>query len=108
MLMTGFDTSCGRCKKGTLILVGRAGRVVRSGGADVAVPGNFMIPTCDHCGAERFDAAMAKALDAALTQARLIALRSADTVEMDVRVDERPALQTSVPYLARPAATRTS
>ncbi len=90
-IMVNVDTSCTACKKGTVILVGRAGRVMRRYGADVEVPRDFLIPTCDHCGAERLDAAVEAALDAALAKARLMALRAAETDEMDAIADDPPA-----------------
>jgi hypothetical protein len=80
MLTIAFDTRCTACNKGTLILVGRPGRVVRHEGVDVEVPRDFLIPTCDHCGADRPDV---NELMAALAKSQLMALRSAETQEMD-------------------------
>jgi hypothetical protein len=83
MLTTVIDTRCTACNKGTLILVGRPGRVVRHDGIDVEVPRDFLIPTCDHCGADRLDMAQKNELAAALAKSQLVALRSAPTQEMD-------------------------
>jgi hypothetical protein len=82
--MIAGETRCPACRTGTLILVGRPGRVVRHGGVDIAVPRDFMIPTCVQCGFDRLDAAQADALAAMLVEgARLMALRVAQTEEMD-------------------------
>jgi CheY-like chemotaxis protein/tRNA A-37 threonylcarbamoyl transferase component Bud32 len=61
---------CATCGRGTLLLVGRPGRVVWRDGAAVEVPRDFLIPTCDQCGAEKLDA--------------MWALRSARTEKMEI------------------------
>ena len=84
MLTTAFDLSCPACNRGTLILVGRPGRVARLDGVDVDVPRDFLIPTCDHCGTDRLDPALTNELAAALAKSRLVALRECSTEEMDL------------------------
>ena len=70
-----------------LLLIGRPGRVVCHEGIDVAVPTDFMIPTCDECGAERWDAERHAALATAVQAARVLARRMAETQEIDVTAD---------------------
>jgi hypothetical protein len=88
MLVKGLDSGCPACKRGTLILVGRAGRVVSLDGTLVAVPSNFMVQTCNECGAERWDAGIVSELKAAIEAARIFALRTAATAEMESFPDD--------------------
>jgi hypothetical protein len=83
MLTSALDTRCPACNQGTIILVGRPGRIARLDGADVEVPRDFLIPTCDHCGADRLDPALANELVAALAKSQLVTLRVCETQEMD-------------------------
>ena len=46
VLMTGPDIRCSKCNRGSLLLVGQAGRRVQVEGASVEVPRDFLIPTC--------------------------------------------------------------
>ena len=58
---------CHECGVGHVQLLARPGRLTQHRNmANLAVPANLEIPTCDHCGAEWFDAATAKRVDAAL------------------------------------------
>jgi CheY-like chemotaxis protein len=75
---------CTRCKRGSLLLVGQAGRKVRIDGATVDVPRNFLIPTCDHCGVEQLDQEWRASLAVAAANARVAALRSVGTEEMEI------------------------
>ena len=84
------EITCGQCHQGTLVLVGRPGRVVQLDGVVVAVPRDFLIPTCDQCGAETIDPAREAALAAAIATARLSGLRSAYTDKMSA-LDVAPA-----------------
>jgi hypothetical protein len=85
MLMQGFDTRCTECQQGTLLLIGRPGRVLRYEGLEMTVPRDFLIPTCDHCGAERIDSQTAQSLASAHSKARRD-LWAEETQEMDVLV----------------------
>src|SRR5216117_4018364 len=85
-----LEITCGQCHQGTLVLVGRPGRVVQLDGVVVAVPRDFLIPTCDQCGAETIDPAREAALAAAIATARLSGLRSAYTDKMSA-LDVAPA-----------------
>ncbi|MCU1278559.1 MAG: hypothetical protein JWM53_2105 [bacterium] len=80
--MSGFDDSCTACRRGTLLLIGRPGRVLWRQGVAVHVPRDFLIPTCDHCGAEQLDPQREATLTEAAVHARMSALRSAHTEKM--------------------------
>jgi hypothetical protein len=54
---------------GGLVDVARPGRMIPFRGAQVEVPAQLEIPTCDRCGAESLDAPSAARLDAALFSA---------------------------------------
>jgi hypothetical protein len=83
MLTSALDTRCSACNRGTVILVGRPGRIARLDGVDIEVPRDFLIPTCDHCGVDRLDGRLLNELAAALAKSPLMALRAVETQEMD-------------------------
>lgn len=60
---------CPSCGSGVLVDVARAGRFVPFRGADVELPSDLAIPTCDRCGAESLDPETAARLDALLFRA---------------------------------------
>lgn len=61
------ERRCLECGQGTVKLLARPGRRTRHRNlANLAVPATLEIPTCDHCGAEWFDAATAKRVDAVM------------------------------------------
>lgn len=78
------EIRCSKCKRGSLLLVGHAGRRVHVDGASVEVPSDFLVPTCDYCGAEQLDEAWKSSLVQAAGNARVAALRSARTEKMGV------------------------
>jgi hypothetical protein len=59
---------CAQCGKGTVRPVAREGRREFYKTMEVSVPGDFAIPTCDHCGEEWLNASQTTALDAALEE----------------------------------------
>src|SRR4051794_23567454 len=82
--MTSRDVSCSQCQRGSLILVGQAGRKVRIDGATIEVPRDFLIPTCDHCGVEQLDERWKASLAVAVANARVAASRSVRTEKMGI------------------------
>jgi hypothetical protein len=62
-LATVVEPPCPQCRVGSLQPVARAGRKVPFRGVELAIPDDFVIPTCDHCGAEELDPASAARLD---------------------------------------------
>jgi eukaryotic-like serine/threonine-protein kinase len=82
--MSGLVTACSKCNRGSLLLIGRPGRVFRREGLSLKVPRDFLIPTCDQCGAEQLDEEREASLAAAIANARVSALRSAHTEKMDI------------------------
>ena len=93
--MTAMDIRCLRCERGTLVLVGQAGRSVRIDGASVEVPRNFLVPTCDHCGVEQLDDEWRASLKVAVDNARVAALRSVRTETMGIIAAAPPVWPTS-------------
>ena len=84
MMTPAEDIRCSRCKRGSLLLVGHAGRRVQVDGGDVDVPTDFLIPTCDRCGAHHFDDELKASLFRATANARVSALRAAHTEKMGI------------------------
>ncbi|MCU1282856.1 MAG: Serine/threonine-protein kinase PknA [bacterium] len=82
--MTGPDVSCPKCKSGSLLLVGQAGRRVQIDGATVELPRDFLIPICDQCGVEQLDNDRKALLAGAVANARVAALRSVRTEKMGI------------------------
>ncbi|HWE27521.1 MAG TPA: serine/threonine-protein kinase [Polyangia bacterium] len=99
--MSATEISCPKCKRGSLLLVGQAGRRVQVGGASVEVPRDFMIPTCDHCGAEQLDEQWKASLVAAVDNAKVATLRAARTEKMGIIAPavraEAPAVRAEAP-----------
>ena len=83
MTETG-DVRCSKCQRGSVLLVGQAGRRVVIDGASVAVPRDFLIPTCDHCGAEHLQDQWKSSLFKAVANERIAAIRSARTDKMGI------------------------
>ncbi|MDB4967835.1 MAG: Serine/threonine-protein kinase PknA [Myxococcales bacterium] len=96
------DASCPTCNTGTLLLVGRPGRVVSHEGAPVEIPRDFLIPTCSDCGREKLEDELARALSELLANSGVAAGRSALTEKMAVLQPPRPVDATLT--FARPAA----
>src|SRR3954462_14042483 len=88
--MSGADTSCTKCNRGSLLLGGQSRRKIEVEGASVDVPRGFMIPTCDHCGAEQLDDEWKESLLGAIGNARVAALRSARTEKMSIIAPPMP------------------
>jgi eukaryotic-like serine/threonine-protein kinase len=105
--MTGPDIRCSKCNRGSLLLVGQAGRRVQVEGVSVEVPRDFLIPTCDHCGAEQLDGHWKALLAAAIDNAKVAALRSARTEKMGIIV-VAPALRAEPTITVTRAPTPTS
>jgi len=84
------DIRCSKCERGSLLLVGQLGRQVVIDGSVVEVPRDFLIPTCDHCGAEHLHEQWRSSLLKAVANARVAALRSARTDKMSVYAPAPP------------------
>jgi len=68
--MTDFhERRCYTCP-GTIRLKACAGRTVETPGCTAEIPATLAIPTCDQCGDELIDAALAQKLDAILLEAQ--------------------------------------
>ena len=78
------ESRCSKCHQGSVLLVGQAGRRVVIDGTSVEVPRDFLIPTCDHCGAQQLHDAWESSLSKAVANARVAALRSARTDKMGI------------------------
>ncbi len=101
MSTNAAEITCSKCRRGSLLLVGAAGRRVQVDGASVEVPRDFLIPTCDHCGAAELDEQWKASLLAAASNAQVAALRSARTQKMGVIVPV--AREDSTRTVIRPA-----
>ena len=73
---------CSKCNRGSLLLVGQAGRRVDIDGVSVEVPRDFLIPTCEHCGAFQLHDDWKPLLRAAIANARIATVRTARTEKM--------------------------
>jgi serine/threonine-protein kinase len=97
-------SSCPRCNNGTLLLVGRPGRVASHHGAPVEIPRDFLIPTCGDCGEEQLDEELARALSDVLANSRASGVRSALTEKMAALPLPRPPAADATLTFSRPVA----
>jgi hypothetical protein len=65
-MKTNIERRCRECGIGKIRPVAKSGRRERYRTMELEIPEDIKIPTCDNCGAEWMDRAVAKAIDQAL------------------------------------------
>ncbi len=75
-MKNNIDRRCRECGIGKIAPLARAGRKAQHRTMELEIPATIAIPTCDNCGAEWMDRAMARKIDHAMEGVYRQALRN--------------------------------